>query len=231
MQNVIREQRIKVDDLSRVTPTTLRYIAKGIRDCSCYLPIRNKAAGAAACAPRKNYLAQMKSVFDDFVKNWRYVFDIHGLETVTIGPKAVYNIVMGNNGGANGNGLGVGDCDCCTVAIGALAKSIGFPVRIATTAPPGMPGINFTHVFAQVNIPGHGWVTVDPVLLPKAGFGAITPHSRLAIWDLKGRLIATRGVPASALKKAFKMQRSDDVPRIRPPRVTILRNRARRATT
>jgi hypothetical protein len=29
----------------------------------------------------------------------------------------------------------------------------------------------------------------------------------MAVWDLHGNLIATRGVPSGVIKKAFKMQR------------------------
>ena len=210
MQNIITDRRLEVDS-RKVTPLTISLIGKGIRDGSSYLPIRNMAASFCATAPRKNYPAQVQSIWNEFLKRWRYVKDPVGLETVTVNPRAVYNLVWGFNGGAGGNGFGVGDCDDATVGIGAALMSCGFPVRIATTAPIGHPGVSFTHVFPQVNIPGLGWITIDPVLVPGKGLGDIAPHSRLAIWDLKGRLIATRGVPASALKKAFKMQRSNNV--------------------
>jgi hypothetical protein len=206
MKNVIQDRRVKVRPNEQMT-VTLAFIGKAIRDGSSYLPIRNLAASLAATAPRKDFPKQLKAIWDYFVKRWRYVRDPHGTETVTMNPRAIYNLVMGHNGGAGGKGFGVGDCDDATVAIGSMLMAAGFPVRIGTTAPPGMGGTAFTHVFAQAHVAPYGWVTVDPVLLPNAGLGAVAPHSRMAIWDLKGRLIATRGVSARALKNAYKMQR------------------------
>jgi transglutaminase-like putative cysteine protease len=207
LKNIIRDKRVRVPD-HQVTPVTLALIGKAIRDGSTYLPIRNLSAGIAATAPRKNFPAQARKIWDYFLKRWKYVKDPWGMETVTVNPRAVYNLVMGHNGGVGGpGGLGAGDCDDSTVGLGAMMMSVGFPVRIATTAPPGAPGIGFTHVFPQVAIPGYGWVTMDPVLVPDKGLGDIAPHGRMAIWTLQGDLIASRGVPASVLKRAFKMQR------------------------
>lgn len=209
MKNIIRDKRIQVTPRQQ-TPVTLAIIGKAIRDASSYLPIRNLAASLAAEAPRKDFKKQLQNIYNYFVKRWRYVRDPHGTETVTVNPRAIYNLVMGHNGGAGGkSGFGVGDCDDATVGLGSLMLSAGFPVRIGVTAPPGMPpGVTFTHVFPQAHVPNVGWVTVDPVLLPNAGLGAVAPHSRMAVFDLKGRLIATRGVSARALKQAYKMQRS-----------------------
>lgn len=207
MNNIIQDRRIRVPDRI-VTPVTLSLIGKAIRDGSSYLPIRNLSAGLAATAPRKDFPAQAKKIWDHFLNRWRYVKDRDGKEMLTVGPRAIYNLVMGNNGGVGGpGGYGAGDCDDATIALGSMLMSVGFPVRIGTTAPPNAPGVFFTHVFPQAQIPGLGWVTMDPVLPPNAGLGDIAPHQRLAIWDLKGNLIATRGISASALKRAFKMQR------------------------
>lgn len=72
--------------------------------------------------------------------------------------------------------------------------SIGFPVRIATTAEPSAPAGNmFGHVFPQALVPGLGWITVDPVLHPHRKAFATAPHSRIAFWDLSGRLLGYSG--------------------------------------
>lgn len=202
--SIIKDRRFNVPN-HQATPITIKIIGKAIKDASSYLPLRNWAAAIAATAPRKDYTGQLKAIWRAFNKRWRYVRDPHGLETVTTSPKAVFNLVIGHNGGA-GNGYGVGDCDDAAVAIGALLKSVGFPVRIATTAPPGLPGLSFTHVFVQAQVPGRGWVTVDPVLLPNKNLGDTAPHGRLAIWDLNGKIIATRGISARRLKRTYKMQ-------------------------
>lgn len=203
MQSVIRDKRYTVSNRQAV-PFTIALIGKAIRDGSTYLPLRNYAASLAAKAPRKNYFAQLKNIWDDFLRRWRYVRDPHQCETVTMGPAALFNLVIGHNGGA-GQGVGVGDCDDATAAIGALMMSVGFPIRIATTAPPNAPGMHFTHVFAQVQVPGRGWITADPVLVPhKKNLGDIADHSRLAVWNLDGRLIAARGAPLRSLKSMYQ---------------------------
>lgn len=93
-----------------------------------------------------------------------------------------------------GFGPGVGDCDDATVAIGAQLMSVGFPVRIATIAPQGAPpGNTMSHVFCIADVPGMGWVTVDPVVFPNQGVFYTPPHSRLAVFSLAGDYLGGRG--------------------------------------
>lgn len=205
-QNVIRERSYRVRN-NCATPMTIRLIGKAITDGSQYIPIRNISAMACAKAPRKNYTRQAQEVFKEFLKKWRYVKDPDGTELVHTSPKSLYNLVIGRGRGLGG-GLGAGDCDDATAALGAMFKSVGFPVRIATMAPKNMPGMLFSHVFPQINIVGNGqnlgWVTADPVLFPNQNFGEIAPYSRLGIWNLKGQLIGTSGVNANKLNRYFR---------------------------
>lgn len=205
MQNIAIDKRYKVSN-GQLNAFTVALIGKAIRDGSSYIPIRNFAASIAATAPRKDYAAQLKAVFDEFLRRWRYVKDPLGTETVTVSPRALFNLVIGHNGGV-GRGKGAGDCDDATAAMGALLMSIGFPVRIATIAPPGWPGGGFTHVFLQALLPGRGWINVDPVLAPQGGLGDMAPTGKMAIWDLRGKIIASKGVPLGLLRKIAKMQR------------------------
>lgn len=152
---------------------------------------------AARAAP-KDYLGQVREIYNDFLKRWRYVRDPVGLETVARSPKALHQLVMGFNGGL-GENIGAGDCDDAAAAIGALLGSVGFPVRLGTTAPLIARGRLFSHVFAQARVPGHGWITVDPVGYPKHDLGWTQPHSRIAYWDLFGRLLDARGISPRVL--------------------------------
>lgn len=148
----------------------------------------------AARAKPKDFLGQLEQLYGDFIRRWRYVKDPVSRELVTAGPEAVWRLVLAGDGVGMGEGLGAGDCDCATVALGAECESIGFPVRIATTAPRfSGPGPMFGHVFIQAAVPKIGWITLDPVLHPKKKFGATTKYSRIAIWDLQGRLQSARG--------------------------------------
>lgn len=175
---------------------TIGLIGKAIRDGSTYLPIRNRAAALASLAQPKNYSEQARHVYDDFVKRWRYVKDPFKRELVTTSPKQIFRLVMGGRSSDPGVGFGrgAGDCDDATVAMGAQLASIGFPVRIAVIAPVGAPaGPLMSHVFPLVQIPGAGWIAADPVVYPTHGFGYLPPHSRLAVYNLDGRLITTAG--------------------------------------
>jgi hypothetical protein len=165
-------------------------IGAAIRDGSRYLPIRHRAARLASRAGHKDYLGQVREIYKDFLKRWRYVRDPIGRELVVTDPERVYQMVMGGDG----QGRGAGDCDCVSVAIGAQLAAIGLPVRVCVIAPPGAPaGPIFTHVFVQGQVPGHGWVTVDPVLHPHKPFGAFPPASRFACFDLTGVLMEQKG--------------------------------------
>lgn len=175
--------------------TTIGLVGKAIVDGSRYLPIRNLACRLAADAPAKDYFRQAKSIFDHLVKRqWKYVRDPVNQELVTTSPEALYKYVLAGDGVGVGNGIGAGDCDDIAAGTGALLYSIGFPVRLATTAPVGVPAGNmFGHIFVQTQIPRVGWVTVDPVVYPKNGFGFTPPNSRIAFYDLTGRLISKHG--------------------------------------
>ena len=162
----------------KAIPFTIKMIGQAIKAGSKHPPIIQYARAQATTAPPKNYFLQIKAIYDDITRNrWRYVKDPHEVEALTTNPQALYELVLGHNGGA-GKGKGAGDCDDITAALGALLRAIGFPIRIVTSAPPGRPGMN-THVFIQAHLPAKGWLTVDPVLHPDRELGAIAPHSTL----------------------------------------------------
>lgn len=195
----ITDTRIPVRSPAHGMRTTVKLIGKAIEDGKAYLPIRNYAASLATLARPKDYLGQVNNIYNDFLKRWRYVMDTVGKELVTVSPRAMYQLVLGFNGGV-GKGLGAEDCDGAAAAMGALLESIGFPVRLATTAPTGARGRLFSHVFVQAKIPGRpGWLTVDPVGYPNHYLGWTQPHARIAYWDLKGNLLEARGVSRETL--------------------------------
>lgn len=176
------------------TKETIRLIGQAIKRASEYLPIRNHAAMIAATAAPKDYLGQLNAIYDDFISRWRYVRDPIHKEMVTLSPAAISKYMLALDGVGLGMGKGAGDCDCVTVALGAELVATGFPVRIATTAGPGHPpGYLFGHVFPQAHVQGLGWVTVDPVLHPHRKIFDTAPHSRIAFWNLEGKLLGYDG--------------------------------------
>lgn len=178
----------------------IRQIGAAIRRASVYPPIRNHAAAVASTAPPKNFIAQLRALYDDFVRRWRYVKDPVSRELITASPQAIWRLTMAGDGVGVGAGKGAGDCDCASVALGAELEAVGFPVRLGTTARRGArPGRLFHHVFVQAHVPRYGWITLDPVLHPARQFGALTDHARIAWWDLNGNLIGHAGNVAGHL--------------------------------
>ena len=169
-------QRIKPRNSREQLRKTIELVGQGVRAGSAYFPIRQYAAGIATKAPPKDYLAQLRLLYDDFTKNrWRYVRDPLFAELVHIDGKAIVNDLFG---AAMPRGIGAGDCDCATAAFGAAAASIGFPVRLVTSTPitsrSGLPG----HIYPEIFVSGPGlnrWIPADPVVYPQHGLGYHTP--------------------------------------------------------
>jgi len=179
------------DTVPQTLKRTIELIGEGIRAGTDYLPIRQIAATLASRADPKDYLGQVKNIWDYFVTNWRYVNDpIGGEQIVTSGP-AIHNLILGK---AIAGGRGIGDCDDASVGCGALLSSIGRRVVICTTAGPKTARHSmFSHVYLRVKVPKHGWIPFDPVVYPKNGFGYEAPYVRIAMWDLNGKLIGKEG--------------------------------------
>lgn len=188
------------------SPQSLRYTIKligdGIKDATGFVPIRQYAAVVASRAPARDFLSQLGEIYEDFTKKrWRYVFDPVGYELVGITGPVIFDSILGF--GVTPPSRGFGDCDEATAGIAAVAQNVGFPARMVTIAAPFSNKL-FDHIFPQVFIPKKGWITADPVVYPKHGFGWTAPHSRIATWDLDGNLTGFRGRFPGPLKKMFK---------------------------
>jgi hypothetical protein len=183
-------KRYKVPTPAAAQKLTVKLVAQCIRDSSSYLPIRNLAAAIATRARPKDYFGQVKAIYDDFLTRWRYVKDTVGVETLAASPRAVFHLVIGGDGRGVGGGKGAGDCDDAACAIGGMLAAIGIPVRVVTARNPRLTRGLFSHIFVQAHVPGHGWISVDPVGHPAHGFAWTPPHSAIAVWNLKGTQIA-----------------------------------------
>lgn len=189
---VLRPQ-IRVDHIRPHGPRdqlqkTIELVGQGIRRGGVFFPIRQWAAGVASRAAPKDYLGQLRAVYTELLKRWRYVRDPVFAELVpTTGP-AIHGVVMG---GITPSGIGFGDCDCVTTALGAALSSIGFPVRLVTSIAlrARAPG----HIYPEVFVKGlNRWIPADPVVFPKHGLGYVSPARARFRWDLFGRPIQVR---------------------------------------
>jgi hypothetical protein len=173
---------------------TIRRMGSAIRAASVYPPIRNFAAAIATKAGPKDFIGQLRQVYDEFTRRWRYVKDPVSRELLTNSPEAIWRLTIGGDGVGVGAGKGAGDCDCAAIALGALLESIGFKTQLGTTADSkAVAGRLFGHVFIRAFAPGLGWITLDPVLFPKKPFGSTASHSRIAFWNLDGKMISVSG--------------------------------------
>jgi hypothetical protein len=173
---------------------TIAAIGNAIKRGSEYLPLRNLAAALASKAGPKDYLGQVKQIWQYMITHWRYVRDPQGKELLTHGPEAIFRFVLGGDRIGVGAGKGAGDCDCCAAGAGSLLRAIGFSQKICVVAPKGArAGRTFTHVFLRVQVPQFGWLSFDPVGYPRHGLGWTQPHSRIACYDLDGRRTAAQG--------------------------------------
>lgn len=191
---------------------TIRLIGSAIRAGSRHFPTRNLAASWATRAGPKDYLGQAASIYNNFLRRWRYVKDPLTRELVTASPEASFRLVMAGDGKGVGSGKGAGDCDCATVALGSLYESVGFPVRIATVAKPSSPpGQLMDHVYPEVKIPKIGWVPADPVLHPRGGFGDTPPASRKVIYSIEGDVLEYSGNLGNLGQEGFTPMQTPEI--------------------
>ena len=173
---------------------TIKLIGNGIKDGAVYIPLRMHAAKLASRARPKDYLGQVKSIYSDFVRRWRYVQDPLETELVTVSGPALLGLVIGLDAPQGEHGFS--DCDEACAALGALYRSVGFPVLINTIEKPTTPGKRpglFSHVYPSVKVPNLGWLAADAVGHPKHKLGWFPSFQRLAAWDLDANLVAAKG--------------------------------------
>ena len=94
----------------------------------------------------RDYLAEIKALFEWVQRNIRYTRDPHRVELLHSARRMLE--------------LRAGDCDDMTILLGAMLQSIGHPVRIVVVGPnPRRPRL-FTHVYPEVQFRGR-WIAVD----------------------------------------------------------------------
>lgn len=117
---------------------------------------------------------QLKALHGWARRNWRFVADPYGIDAVTE-PGTVIDEY-------HRTGSLIGDCDCAAACMGALALSIGCPVRVATCS--WTDDLVHSHIWAEaaVYVPGglEHWVEMD-VSAPRARKPPVTD---LAYWGV-----------------------------------------------
>lgn len=155
----------------RFTESTVRTVARLANEHRGTWPIRKMATSAVQLArvPDKDTRGELEAIYDFVTRRVRYTKDPTRLEWVQSPTRTLSE--------------GVGDCDDIACCVGALAGSIGIPVRYVIGGP--APGA-YSHIWAEGR-DRHEWIPVDPVLRPRLGFGDRPGARSVRIFDDGGR--------------------------------------------
>lgn len=180
-----QSQIIQVNNGKEI-PATIAIMGDSIRQAAQYFPLIQYARQLAAQAPSHDYLGQMRAIYDDIVANWKYVRDPYHIETMTVTGPEIMRFTFGFKEDGTRE-YGTGDCDDISIGLAAALLATGANVRLVTSSESTSPD-DWSHVFVQADVPGYGWISIDPVLYPDQGFGDTVSAAKLGYWDLHGKL-------------------------------------------
>ena len=124
------------------TKRTLEYMREFKEQAKLMPEIRSLAHRIVNNVPAKDWYGELEAIQNWVKTNVRYTFDIAGVETLQRPDVTI--------------SLGHGDCDDQSTLVASLAETIGLPSRFVAVG-----GNEFEHVFAEVFLPGDGWVSVE----------------------------------------------------------------------
>jgi len=104
-----------------------------------------------AGVPQFDFEGERRSIYRWFRQNIRFIRDIDGKEALRAARLTLPPPI----------GQGMGDCDCQTILMGALLKSIGQRVRIVTVATQAQAPDQFSHVFPELRDERGRWIPMD----------------------------------------------------------------------
>jgi hypothetical protein len=133
------------------TQTTLQHIQKLIRAGAKDFYVRQKAIDILlekAIKP-KNYLGEIKALFEWMQQNIRYTKDPFRVEVLHSARRLLE--------------LRAGDCDDMTILLGSLLESIGHPVRLVVTGPDPLRPKLFSHIYLEAFHQGQ-WIPLDATM-------------------------------------------------------------------
>lgn len=146
----------------RGTQRTVREMKKLVREGKRDPTIVFAASQLARKCHHKDFLCQATKIFGFVKSHIHYVRDPRAVELVRSPFWTLY--------------YRTGDCDDQAILFCALAESIGFKTRFkGIKADPSEP-TEFSHIFSQVLVPGHGWLSADTIV-QKAKLGWESPSN------------------------------------------------------
>ena len=104
----------------------------------------------------KDYLAEMKALFEWVQQHIRYTKDTFGVEVLHSAKRMLE--------------LRAGDCDDMTILLGAMLEAIGHPVRLVIIGSDPLRQDLFTHIYLEVFHKGR-WIPLDATMPHPMGWG------------------------------------------------------------
>jgi transglutaminase-like putative cysteine protease len=111
----------------------------------------------------KNYLGEIRALFEWVRRNVRYTRDIHRVELLHTARRMLE--------------LRAGDCDDMTILLSAMLKSIGHPVRLVLVGFNPMKKKLFTHIYLEVFYKGR-WIPLDATVNRPMGWAPPADHKQ-----------------------------------------------------
>jgi hypothetical protein len=167
----LNQKILSTDNPAEQLRRTIAAIEAGATTGSIF-PALNDWAARIARRAGKNRLRIASEIANAAKKNWRYVWDTAGIETVPTSGRAVWQHVLG--GGEN---IGRGDCDCITTALLAGFRAVGLTAHPVTMT--GLSGGWPSHVYPVV-LTEIGFVPFD--LVWRGPLGSRPPCRERQLW-------------------------------------------------
>jgi hypothetical protein len=135
----------------RGTTSTIGHIQALIRAGAKDFYVRQRAIDIllARQVRPKDYLGEIKALFEWVQRNVRYTKDPYRVEVLHTARRMLE--------------LRAGDCDDMAILLGAMLEAIGHPVRLVVTGPDPLRPRLFTHVYLEVYLKGR-WVPLDATM-------------------------------------------------------------------
>ena len=133
------------------TRKTLEYIQALIRQGAKDFYVRQKAIDIllARSVKPKDYLGEIKALFEFIQQNIRYTKDPFSIELVHSARRLLR--------------LRAGDCDDMTILLGAMLEAVGHPIRLVIVGPDPTRPRFFSHIYLEANYKGR-WIPLDPTM-------------------------------------------------------------------
>lgn len=112
----------------------------------------------------KDYLGEIKTLFEWVQKSIRYTRDIHRVELLHSARRMLQ--------------LRAGDCDDMTILLSAMLKAVGHPVRIVLVGFNPRKRALFTHIYLEAFCKGW-WIPLDPTMQHAMGWSPPAVNKRI----------------------------------------------------